>query len=77
VSTIGAAIDQPPHSLLLLLLELLDHEEEEEDDQEVYVVDEDVVVHVVSLAFDVPLAVALTAARAVALVPLVTFWADA
>jgi hypothetical protein len=67
VSTIGADIDQPPHSPpeLLELLEL--HEDEDEEDQEVVVDDEDEV-HVVSLAFPVALEVAFTAARAVAFV---------
>jgi hypothetical protein len=67
VSTIGADIDQPPHSPpeLFELLEL--HEDEDEEDQEVVVDDEDEV-HVVSLAFPVALEVAFTAARAVAFV---------
>ena len=67
VSTIGADIDQPPHSPpeLLELLEL--HEDEDEEVQEVVVDDEDEV-HVVSLAFPVALEVAFTAARAVAFV---------
>jgi hypothetical protein len=67
VSTIGADIDQPPHSPpeLLELLEL--HEDEDEEDQEEVVEDdEEDEVHVVSLA--VALEVAFTAARAVAFV---------
>ena len=69
VSTIGADIDQPPHSPpeLFELLEL--HEDEDEEDQEVVVEDdEEDEVHVVSLAFPVALEVAFTAARAVAFV---------
>ena len=68
VSTIGADIDQPPHSPpeLLELLEL--HEDEDEEDQEVVVEDDEDEVHVLSLAFPVALEVAFTAARAVAFV---------